>query len=311
VTRATVARVDLRGIVALDEAGELRFLPVRKRIMDPGARLGNAVVVGDEIDVDGEAVAAVSPRKNQFERRAAGARAADRLQIVAANLDRVLAIVSLRDPTPSAGLLDRFAVTCEWLGLPFAVAFTKIDLAPAEEQAELRDAYERAGYATFAVAAQQGTGLPALRDALRGQRTLFVGHSGVGKSTLLNGLVPALAIKIGEVNAKTGKGRHTTTAATLFRIDDAPRTEVIDTPGVRAFGLPRVSTTGLAEHFPELRGLPACRFDDCAHAEEPGCAVKDAVDLGRMAKARYRAYRKLLHEITLDALAARPSRGRS
>ncbi len=311
MTSATVARVDLRGIVALDATGELTFLPVRKRLMDPGARLGNAVVVGDAITVEGDAVVAVTPRKNQFERRAAGARAADRLQILAANLDRVLAIVSLRDPAPSAGLLDRFAVTCEWLGLPFAVAFTKTDLASADELATLRAAYERAGYATFAVAAKQGVGVAALAAALAGQRTLLVGHSGVGKSTLLAALVPGLELKVGAVNAKTGKGRHTTTAATLFRINDVPRTEVIDTPGVRAFGLPRVPAASLVQHFPELRGLPPCRFADCAHGDEPGCAVKAAVGEGRIADARYQGYRKLRDEIALDTLATRGSRRRS
>jgi len=310
VSRATVARVDLRGIVALDAAGELTFVPVRKRLMDPGARLGNAVVVGDEIEITDDAVTAVAPRRNQFERRAAGARASDRLQIVAANLDRVLAIVSLRDPSPSAGLVDRFAVTCEWLGLPFAIAFTKTDLASADELAEVRAAYGRAGYPTFAVAARQGSGVAEMAVALAGQRTLLVGHSGVGKSTLLAALVPGLELKVGAVNAKTGKGRHTTTAATLFRIADAPRTEVIDTPGVRAFGLPRVTGASLAQHFPELRDLPACRFGDCAHGGEPGCAVKAAVATGRIAEPRYEAFRKLLHEITLDALAVRGPRKR-
>jgi ribosome biogenesis GTPase len=311
VSTRTVARVDLRGAVVVDPAGELAFLPVRKRLMERGARLGNAIVVGDQVEVEDEAIVAVAPRKNRFERRSAGARAQGRVQVVAANLDRVLAVVALKDPVPSAGLVDRFAVTCEWLGLPFAIAFTKADLVPPAFAREQQDAYARAGYPTFVVAAPTGSGLDAIARELEGRRTLFVGHSGVGKSTLLAALVPGLELKVGAVNAKTGKGRHTTTAATLVRLADAPLTEVIDTPGVRGFGLPGVDRAGLARFFPELADLPGCRFGDCTHRTEPGCAVRAAVDSGRFARARYDAYLRLLEELDRDTLAGDGSRGRS
>jgi len=224
VSARTVARVDLRGAVLMDEAGKLEFLPVRKRLMDKGARLGNALVVGDEVETDGAAVISIAPRRNRFERRAAGARAQGRVQILAANLDRVMAVVALRDPPPSAGLVDRFAVTCEWLGLPFAIAFTKSDLATPQEAAAQEAVYARAGYPSRVVAAKEGRGVAELAGELRGMRTLFVGHSGVGKSTLLAALVPGLELKVGAVNAKTGKGRHTTSAVTLVRVEEHPRT---------------------------------------------------------------------------------------
>ena len=293
-----VARVDLRGVVVLDDAGTLTFLPVRKRLMDPGARLGNAIVVGDRVTVEEDAVTSVAPRRNTFQRAAAGAAASGRLQVTAANLDRVLAVVALRDPPLSEGLVDRFAVTTEWLGLPLGLAFTKADLASPQEIDDARALYGRAGYETFVVAAKEGRGIEDLRRSIAGQRTLLVGHSGVGKSTLLNALVPALELRIGEVNAKTGKGRHTTTAATLLRIDPGPPpTEVIDTPGVRAFGLPRVSPMDLARLFPECRDRAPCRFSDCSHRSEPGCAVRAALEDGAKGPGRYAAYLRLRAEL--------------
>lgn len=299
-----VARVDLRGVVVLDDAGDLSFVPVRKRLMDPGARLGNAIVVGDRVTVDAGSVQTIAPRRNRFERAAAGASASGRLQVTAANLDRVLAVVALRDPPLSEGLVDRFAITAEFLGLPLALAFTKSDLASPQEIDAARALYARAGYETFVVAAREGRGIAELRRALEGTRTLLVGHSGVGKSTLLNALVPGLELKIGEVNEKTGKGRHTTTAATLFRISDGPPpTEVIDTPGVRAFGLPRIKAFDLARLFPECRDRGDCRFNDCSHRSEPDCAVRAALEDEVLGPARYAAYLKLRAELEGSAPA--------
>ena len=298
MSAGVVARVDLRGVVVLGDGGELAFAHVRKRLMDPGARLGNAIVVGDRVTVEGDAVVGIAPRRNAFQRAAAGAAASGRLQTSAANLDGVLAVVALRDPPLSEGLLDRFAVTCEWLSLPLSIAFTKADLVGEADVALARALYARAGYPAHVVAAKTGRGVPELRAALAGRRTLLVGHSGVGKSTLLNALVPGLDLKIGEVNAKTGKGRHTTTAATLLRIEPGPPpTEVIDTPGVRAFGLPRVPPDELARLFPECRGHGPCRFTDCAHHAEPGCAVLAALSGGNVGAARYAAYQRLYAEL--------------
>jgi ribosome biogenesis GTPase len=285
-----VARVDLRGVVVLSDDGKLELFPVRKRLMDPGARLGNAIVVGEFVTIEDGSVSAIAPRKNTFQRAAAGAAASGRLQVTAANLDRVLAVVALKDPPLSEGLVDRFSVTCEFLGLPMWLAFTKADLATPEEIEAARALFIRAGYPTYVLATKAGSGVNSLRDALQGSRTLLVGHSGVGKSTLLNALVPGFTLKIGEVNERTGKGRHTTTAATLFRLDDG--TELIDTPGVRAFGLPRVAPSDLARLFPECRTSGPCRFSDCAHKDEPDCAVRAA-----LAPLRYAAYLRLREEL--------------
>lgn len=304
---AVVARVDLRGVVVLDGNGTLTAASVRKRLQDPGGRLGNAIVVGDLVTIEtgarpgantGAVVAHIAPRRNRFERAAAGAQASGRTQVLAANLDQVLAVASLADPVLSEGLLDRFAVTAEWTGLPIRIAFSKIDLVSEDVVQDAMALYRRAGYTAYPVAAKQGSGLEELRSALEGRRTLVVGHSGVGKSTLLNALVPGLALVIGAVNQKTGRGRHTTTASTLLRLGTTdPRTEMIDTPGVRSFGLPPgLSAQDVASLFPEWRGRSGCRFADCSHREEPGCELSKAVEEGAIGEERYRAYLRLYEE---------------
>jgi ribosome biogenesis GTPase len=311
-----VARVDLRGVVVLDPDGGLTRASVRKRLQDPGGRLGNAIVVGDEVTVEpggddgGEGVVvAVAPRRNRWERAAAGQGPGGRVQITAANLDQVLAVAALRDPPLREGLLDRFCVTAETLGLPLLVALSKADLVPPGEAEAARDAYARAGYRVHALAAPRGTGVEALRAELAGRRTLVIGHSGVGKSTLLNALAPDLLLRIGEVNARTGKGRHTTTAATLARLAPGPPpTEVIDTPGVRTFGLPPIAPEALPRLFPEWRGRGPCRFADCAHRSEPGCAMTAALAEGAIAGERYRSYLRLREE--LEAAHMRRTTGR-
>jgi len=322
-----VARVDLRGVVVLDDAGRLAFAAVRKRLQDPGGRLGNAIVVGDRVTVenaggsepgdapDAPVVVAIGPRRNRFERAAAGQGPGGRRQVTAANLDHVLAVAALRDPPLREGLLDRFAVACEALGLPLVVALSKADLVPAGEAQAARATYVRAGYRVHVLAAPRGEGVEGVRAELAGRRTLVVGHSGVGKSTLLNALAPELALRIGEVNATTGKGRHTTTAATLARLDAGPPpTEVIDTPGVRTFGLPAIAPADLPRLFPEWRGRGPCRFADCTHREEPGCAMTRALEEGAIAPERYRSYLRLREELeaahqrrTTGRIARRPS----
>jgi ribosome biogenesis GTPase len=295
-----VARVDLRGVVVLDDGGTLRAAAVPKRLQDPGARLGNAIVVGDGVTVREAVVESIAPRRNRFERRAAGARARARHQILAANLDQVVVVAALAHPPLAEGLLDRFAVTAEWCGLPLVLVFTKCDLVSEAEIADARALYARTGYPTHAVVAKEGRGLAELQAALAGRRSLVVGHSGVGKSTLLNALVPGLDLRIGEVNAKTGRGRHTTTASTLVRLDPGPpATEVIDTPGVRTFGLPPdLSARSLARLFPEWRDQGPCRFADCSHLDEPGCALVAARAEGAIGGERHRSYRVLYEELS-------------
>jgi ribosome biogenesis GTPase len=192
--------------------------------------------------------------------------------------------------------VDRVLVQCERAELPSVLVLNKTDLDSRRETDALLAEYARAGVRGLATCAVSGQGIDAVRAACAGRRTLFVGHSGVGKSTLLGRLMPHVPISEGEVNRVTGKGRHTTSAAVLYR--PAPDTELVDTPGVRAFALWGVEAGELVEYYPELRPLVGgCRFSDCRHDREPGCALRAAVADGRVGERRFASYCKLRDEL--------------
>jgi ribosome biogenesis GTPase / thiamine phosphate phosphatase len=269
--------------------------------------LGNTVVVGDRVryEASGDDAAGfeavlteVEPRRNAFSRRAPGKRAEE--QVVAANLDQVVLVASLVDPAFSAGLADRVLCQAEHAGLPARLVLNKVDLAgddPGNDPGAILAAYARAGVPGHVLSAKRGgAALEELRHACHGRRSLFVGHSGVGKSTLLNALVPSLDLLEGATNAKTGKGRHTTTAAVLVRPE--PGFEPIDTPGVRSFAPWGITPRDLDQAYREFHPhLGACRFSDCRHREEPGCAIRAAVKDGAIAERRYASFLRLLGEL--------------
>jgi len=304
---AVVARVDFGACVLLLDDGTLLAAHARGRLMGHRKSLGNAIVVGDRVHFErgrggatharDTVVSRVEPRRSHFSRRVSGRRAAE--QVVAANLDQVVLVASVAEPGFSRGLADRVLCQAEHLGLPARLVLNKSDLAgptPDTDPDAIRDDYERASIPTHRACAKTQEGLEALRQACLGRRSLFVGHSGVGKSTLLNALVPGLDLLEGAVNEKTGKGRHTTTAAVLVR--PAPDFELIDTPGVRAFGPWGIGPADLDRTYREFRPfLGACRFRDCRHAGEPGCAVAEAAAAAHIAPRRYDSYRRLLSEL--------------
>jgi len=306
-----IARVDFNACAILLDDGGLLAATVRGRLMGRRKALGNTVVVGDRVgwESSGETIAivAVEPRRNTFARRASGRLPAE--QVVAANLDQVLVVASVADPEFSAGFTDRVLCQAEHAGLPARLLLNKIDLMSSvhAEARALQEAYAAAGYPVHAVSARAGTGIDELRRVCRGRRSLFIGHSGVGKSTLLNALVPGLDLLVGRVNEKTGKGRHTTTAAILVRPE--PGFELIDTPGMRAFGLWGIESRTLEQAWIEFRPfLGACRFADCAHAAEPGCAVRAAVDAGQIAARRFASFHKLREELEQESTTSAPRR---
>lgn len=295
---ATVGRIDFGGVRLLDDAGGWHDATVPSRLRGPRRALGNAVVTGDRVRVawDGErmVVEEVEPRRNAFSRRAAGEREEE--QVVAANLDQVFIVASIQRPEFRHGFVDRVQVQCARAGIPAVLALNKVDLDDHHEADAILAEYARAGIDGLAMCAVDGRGVEPVLDRCRGRRSLFVGHSGVGKSTLLMGLMPHETIARGDVNEVTGKGRHTTTAAVLYRPE--PGLELIDTPGVRAFALWGVDADELVEYYPELQPLiGGCRFGDCRHDREPGCALRAAVERGDVGERRFASYCKLRDEL--------------
>ena len=310
--RALVVRVDFGACTLRADDGRLLEAIVRGSVMGRRKALGNAVVVGDmacySIERERNVITGVEPRRNVFSRRASGERVEE--QIVAANLDQIVLVVSLRDPEFKPGFADRVLAQAAHQGIPSRLALNKVDVADrAEARSRLGD-YARAGVAGLAVSAKTGEEVDHLRQVCRGRRTLFVGHSGVGKSTLLNALAPTLELVAGEVNRVTGKGRHTTTAAWLVRPE--PDLELIDTPGVRGFGLWGIGPRDLDQAYPEFRPLLGeCRFADCRHDREPGCALHVAAKSGAIAPRRLESYLKLREELEAESGGGMHGRGRA
>lgn len=295
---ATVRRVDFGGVALFDDVGGTLEATVRGRLMGKRKALGNAVVVGDRVTLEWEAdraaIDAVAPRRSAFSRRAAGERVEE--QVIAANLDLVVIVASLHRPDFKHGLVDRVLAQARSASVPALLALNKTDLGNAEETAALLADYAPAGVEGIATCGITGLGVDALREACRGRRALFVGHSGVGKSTLLGHLAPGHELLLGDVNELTGKGRHTTTAALLLRPE--PGLELIDTPGVRAFGLWGIDADNLAGHYPEISPhLGTCRFGDCRHDREPGCGLHAALERGDIPARRWESFLRLREEL--------------
>jgi ribosome biogenesis GTPase len=265
------------------------------------------IVVGERVGVriisDGSAyICEVYPRANRLARRAAqsmpGAHAAE--QVIAANIDQLVAVMSLSQPAPRWNLLDRYLASAESLDIETLICLTKADAAGDIEldeniQQEI-ETYQQAGYRVLLTSAHTCQGMPALQETLNGKISVLMGKSGVGKSSLLNALLPGLDLRINAVNEATGKGRHTTTGAEMYALDSGGW--LVDTPGTREFGLWDVDCDDLAWFFPEMRPwLGQCRFGlDCQHDEEPGCAVRQAVMSGQVSPRRYFSMMKLKEE---------------
>lgn len=278
--------------------GETVRCRIRGRLRLKGVRSTNPVVVGDEVACEADeggdyVIADILPRRNYVIRRASNL--SKESHIIAANVDQALLMASLRSPETPTEFVDRFLVTCEAYKVPVTILLSKLDLQDAEAVAEFRAVYEGAGYRVLEVSVREGRGVEEVRELLAGRTTLVSGNSGVGKSTLIQAIDPSLDIRTGEISESHHKGRHTTTFSTMYPL--AGGGAVIDTPGIKGFGLIDIDEAELWHYFPEMmRVAPACRFYNCTHTHEPGCAVREAVERGEVARSRYESYLKIRDE---------------
>lgn len=272
---------------------------IRGRLRLKGIRSTNPVVVGDRVmvepDDESSAIVEILPRRNYIIRRASNL--SKESHIIGANIDRALLIVTLHSPSTPVEFVDRFLVTCEAYNVPVTIVLGKADTLTGEHEAEAEEftaIYQDAGYDIVRLSSTTGEGIAQIRELLKGHTTLIAGNSGVGKSTLVSAIDPELDIRTGEISESHHKGKHTTTFSTMYRIEEG---YIIDTPGIKGFGLIDIDSKELCRYFPEMMRLaPDCRFYNCTHTHEPGCAVQEGVKQGIVAWSRYESYLKILDE---------------
>ncbi|GAA4406342.1 ribosome small subunit-dependent GTPase A [Nibrella viscosa] len=292
VIRSTGSWYDVRS-----ETGHVYRARLKGKFKIQGLKVTNPIAVGDRVlyEIEDETentviISDIQPRENYIIRQSVHKTAHG--HILAANIDQAVLIVTLTFPRTSLGFIDRFLVTAESFRIPATLVFNKSDILNKEGlayQQEIINLYESIGYTCLATSATEGEGVTPFRQLLDHKITLLSGHSGVGKSTLVNAIAPDLNLRTNEVSTYANKGVHTTTFAEMFEI--AENTFIIDSPGIKELGLADMQKEEISHYFPEMRNLlNACRFHNCLHINEPGCAVKDAVGTGDIAESRYWSY---------------------
>ena len=263
----------------------------------------NPIAVGDVVDIDKEegeesiVITKIYDRKNYITRQSPHNKYLH--HIVAANLDQSILLATLKDPKTSNGFIDRFLVASEAYHVPAIIVFNKSDLYQSKEKEKFehfKSIYEKIGYAVYSMSLLEKAGINEVRDLLAGKTTLLSGHSGVGKSSFINIIFPENTIKTQEVSDWSGKGLHTTTFAEMFDLPFGGK--IIDTPGMREFAMMDIEPHELSHYFPEMKNLlNNCRFNNCMHIEEPGCAIKAAVEKNKISAERYISYLNILGTI--------------
>ncbi len=275
-------------------------LPGRFRL--EGKEVTNPIAVGDWVDItineDGSgSIEEIHERENYLTRQATHGRRGE--HILVSNLDLAFVVQSIRKPKMKEGFIDRFLVTCEAYDVQGAIIINKLDLATKGDEGyleDVQDLYEKLGYQVFTTTAFETKCLTHLMENIKGKTTAFVGPSGVGKTSLLNAIDPNYSEKVGEVSSYSNKGKHTTTFAKLIEIENGGY--IVDTPGIREFGLFNIEPWELSLFFPEmLEPRQDCKFNTCTHIHEPGCGVMEAFEAGEIDPGRYNSYINMLESI--------------
>ena len=261
----------------------------------------NPIAVGDEVLLDSlegddqlMAIIEIVDRKNYLVRKSTNL--SKKRQVIASNIDLIFLVVSLKNPTTQIGFIDRFLVSAESFRIPVTILFNKIDLLTIEEKTKLdkiAQLYKKIGYSFYETSALSSKTIDVLKKETHGKQVLFAGNSGVGKSSLINALDPSLNLRTNEISQTHLQGKHTTTFAEMHKVKSGGF--LIDSPGVKAFGLFDLEKEVISHYFPEMRDLlNSCKFNNCLHLKEPNCAIKEAVSCGDISESRYLSYQQMM-----------------
>jgi ribosome biogenesis GTPase len=286
------------------ESQQIIQASIKGKLRIEGLKTTNPIAAGDEVELekgtDDFTIKSILPRKNYIVRKSTNL--SKQMQILAANIDRAYLIVTLKSPVTQIAFINRFLVAAESFRIPTTLLFNKIDLFTEKEtllMSELTEIYSSIGYPCYPICAENKSSVAFLRNAINGNQVMISGNSGVGKTTLVNALDDTLNLRTGEISQVHEQGKHTTTFAEMHALKSGGY--IIDTPGIRAFGLIDLDKEHYKDYFPEMRELIGeCRFHNCKHLNEPHCAVKSAVENGEIAESRYQSYLQLMQEDSSD-----------
>jgi ribosome biogenesis GTPase len=274
---------------------------IKGKLRLSGIRSTSPVAVGDRVgfDLDDEAIGvihSIEERENYLVRKSVNL--SKQLHIIGANIDLVFLVITLKNPETFTTFIDRFLVSAAAFGIETVMLFNKMDQYSEEELEtvnELKELYTSIGYQSVLCSTKSGQGMSELRNLMKYNTSIFSGHSGVGKSTLINTVAPELRLKIGEISEQHGQGQHTTTFAEMFDLSFGGR--IIDSPGIRGFGIADIDKEEIARYFKEFfKASENCKFNNCQHLSEPGCAVKSELEDGTIAESRYQSYLSMVLE---------------
>lgn len=289
------------------ENGNLIECKIKGNLRITGIRSTNPIAVGDHIEfIESKAendskqtiglIYKIETRKNYIIRKAPNL--SKESHIIAANIDQAFLIVTIQFPVTTPTFIDRFLVSAEAYRIPCHLIFNKIDLYNEENENQLDSlicVYEKIGYTCLKISAKENKGLDELKEMMRNKSSVFSGHSGVGKSTIINSIQPGITIKTGEISDVHSSGKHTTTYSEMYELDFGGY--IIDTPGIKGFGMLAMTKEEISHYFPEIFSLLSdCQYYNCTHTHEPKCAVKSAVENGEIALSRYNSYLGMLED---------------